>query len=104
MYGFLINPLFYIIYANDLLKIIRNCKVAIYADDTILYTANLDFENLVRKMQADLNLLSGWCQINGISVNVEKTQTMIFGRPKVIKAIQPYEVPPIPPNDNKRRV
>ena len=37
-------------------------------------------------------VLSDWCQVNGISVNVEKTKLMTFGRPKMIENLQPYEV------------
>ena len=90
--GSVLGPLFYIIYANDLPKIIRNCNVALYADDTVLYTANRDFGESVRKMQADLDILSDWCQLNGIFVNVEKTKLMTFGSPKMIKNLQPYEI------------
>ena len=32
--GSVLGPLFYIVYANDLVNIIKHCKVALYADDT----------------------------------------------------------------------
>ena len=63
-----------------------------YADDTILYTANRNIEDSVGKMQADLDQLSWWCQSNGISVNVEKTKIMTFGRPQKIKDLEPFEI------------
>ena len=90
--GSVLGPLFYIIYANDLPEIIKNCDIAMYADDTILYTANRDFGESVRKMQTDLDQLSGWCLTNGISVNVEKTKLMTFGRPKMIRELQAFEI------------
>ena len=90
--GSVLGPLFYIIYANDLPDIASNCNVAMYADDTILYTANRDFGRSVKKMQEDLNSLSRWCLTNGISMNVDKTKIMTFGRPKMINDLQPYEI------------
>ena len=33
--GSVLGPLFYILYANDIVSIIKNCRVALYADDTV---------------------------------------------------------------------
>ena len=49
--GSVLGPLFYIIYANDVARVIKNCSVAMYADDTVLYTANTDFTVSLAKMQ-----------------------------------------------------
>ena len=38
--GSVLGPLFYIVYANDLVNIVKHCKVALYADDTVLYTVS----------------------------------------------------------------
>ena len=38
--GSVLGPLFYIVYANDLAGIVKNCKIAMYADDTVLYIAS----------------------------------------------------------------
>ena len=66
-------PLFYIIYANDLVSIISNCEMALYADDTVLYTADPNFDTAVTNMQTDVTALSKWCQENGIQANIDKT-------------------------------
>ena len=83
--GSVLGPLFYIIYANDIMEKIKNCNIALYADDTVLYTAGKNFERTVANMQEDLDALSLWCIDNGISMNVEKTQLMLFGQPKKLK-------------------
>ena len=44
--GSVLGPLFYIIYANDLSAIFEKCGMALYADDTVLYTANESFNDL----------------------------------------------------------
>ena len=53
--GSVLGPLFYIIYANDLTNVIKNCKVALYADDTVLYVANKNFDVSVQLMQQDID-------------------------------------------------
>ena len=53
-------------------------EIALYADDTVLFTANRKFEVSVRKMQEDLNSLSQWCTGNGIWANTDKTKVMVF--------------------------
>ena len=47
--GSVLGPLFYIVYANDLVNKVDNCGIALYADDTVLYTANKDFSESVKK-------------------------------------------------------
>ena len=41
--GSVLGPLFYILYANDIVDKIKHCKIAMYADDTVLYTSGRDF-------------------------------------------------------------
>ena len=38
--GSVLDPLFHVVYANDLVKIVKNCQVALYEDNTVLYIAN----------------------------------------------------------------
>ena len=53
-----------------------------YADDTVLYTPDANFENSMRKMHSDVQVLSSWCVENGIRMNTDKTKTMSFGSAK----------------------
>ena len=48
--GSVLGPLFYIIYANDIAKLIKHCGTALYADDTVLYLANQNFDKAVKRM------------------------------------------------------
>ena len=90
--GSVLGPLFYIVYANDLAKTFLNCNVAMYADDTVLYTANSNFDTSVVKMQEDINQLSEWCLHNGIKVNTDKTKLMLFGSSKSIGSLPTFEI------------
>ena len=90
--GSVLGPLLYIVYANDLIKTIKHCKVALYADDTVLFTANDRFETSVRLMQQDINALSGWCCSNGIKANTDKTKVMVFGSPNCLKGVPDFNL------------
>ena len=87
-----LGPLFYIIYANDLSHIIKNCHVAMYADDTVLYSANKDFGKSAADLQSDLNLLSDWCSTKGITANTEKTKIMVFGNQNTMRSLPPFDI------------
>ena len=90
--GSVLGPLFYIIYANDLVDVVKNCKVVMYADDTVLYTANKNFEKSVIEMQSDMSSLSFWCQNNGVDANTDKTMVMTFGSSKTLKSLPDFEI------------
>ena len=90
--GSVLGPLFYIIYANDLAGIVKNCKIAMYADDTVLYIANKNFDVSVKKMQEDIDSLSQWCFENGIMANTEKTKVMVFGSNNSLSKIPQFEI------------
>ena len=76
--GSVLGPLVYILYANDVVNVVKNCNIASYADDTVLYTASDNFDISVSKIRCDISAMSGWCLKNGISMNTDKTKLMLF--------------------------
>ena len=90
--GSLLGPLFYIIYANDLSRVIKNCEIALYADDMVLYTVNKDFTRSVNNLQNDLASLSEWCANNGIKANTDKTKVMVFSSATATSKLPDFEV------------
>ena len=90
--GSVLGPLFYIIYANDLSNIVKNCEIALYADDTVLYTSSKNFDVSVNKLQEDIDSLSHWCKENGIMANTDKTKIMFFGSNNSLAKVPPFEI------------
>ena len=90
--GSVLGPLFHIVYANDISKAVKNCDVALYADNTVLYTANRNFNDSVKKLQNDVASLSNWCQANGIRANTDKTKIMVFGSATCLKKLPDFDV------------
>ena len=68
------------------------CKIALYADDTVLYLANPDFGKAVCRLQEDMSALNEWCLKNGIRMNIDKTNTMVFGTQKRVSKLPPFEI------------
>ena len=80
--GSILGPLLFLVYVNDVVKCIKNCKIKLYADDTVIYTANHDFALSRQLLQDDLECYSTWCVQNKLSVNATKTKVMIFAASK----------------------
>ena len=68
----------YIIYVNDIISSIRNCKYYMYADDTVIYTTG-SIPDCTNRLETDLSTLKHWCNMNKLSLNVKKTKYTIFG-------------------------
>jgi len=71
----------FLIYINDLNKAIKFCKVHHFADDTNLLHVNRSIKSLNKYVNYDLKNLTTWLNANKISLNVSKTELIIF-KPK----------------------
>ena len=52
--GFILGPLLFIIYMNDLPNVLQFYQVTVYADDTVLYLSSKSTGDFQRKINADL--------------------------------------------------
>ena len=83
--GSILGPLLFIIYINDLPKIVPNFQFIIYADDTALYTTINNFNSDstdVTLINSELSSIYDWLKLNKLSLNVSKTKAMIFSTPQ----------------------
>ena len=81
-----LGPLFFLIYINDLQNVFDDCKVKLFADDTVLYQSGENCDQAERKLQLSLNAFSKWCSGNALSINAKKNKIMSFrSRAKVKK-------------------
>jgi hypothetical protein len=72
--GSILGPLFFIIFINDMDKLLSNNeKIILYADDTNMLLKDTNATNLAAKATNSANLFNQWCITNGLTVNVNKT-------------------------------
>ena len=76
--GSILGPLLFILYINDLPLHLENVCTQLYADDTIIYTANKSQETSHKTIQKALTDLSDWCTTNKLTINIQKTKVLHF--------------------------
>ena len=76
--GSVLGPLLFIIYTNDLPNSINNANTILFADDTTVYYANKSIAALYEIMSQELSCLSDWFRANKLSLNVSKTNYILF--------------------------
>ena len=85
--GSVLGPLLFLVFINDLQGSLSNCKVKLYADDSVLYHSGVNVKETARFLQTSLDELRHWCKVNKLTVNTKKSKLMVFGtRAKVKKA------------------
>lgn len=76
--GSILGPLLFIIFVNDLPLHNFDCRILIYADDTVLYFRHANLKLATETIQNDLDLFNDWCLFNRLSLNIKKTKLMLF--------------------------
>ena len=76
--GSVLGSLLFLLYINDLNQGIKFCKVHHFPDDTNLLCHSNSIKKLNKLVNADLKHLVNWLNANKISLNVEKTEMVIF--------------------------
>ena len=79
--GSVLGPLLFLIYINDLHKVIKHSSITHFVDDTNLLYPHSSLKSLNKHINHDLKLIVHWLRANRISLNVDKTEIIIF-RPK----------------------
>ena len=73
------GALLYIIYINDVVKVVENSKILLYTDDLKLYK-RINNQNDIYLLNKDLVNLNNWNKQNNLDFNEFKCKVMIFGK------------------------
>ena len=78
--GSIQGPLIFNIFINDLLLIVKRCKLSSYADDTQIFFAHNDYREVKSAINSDLELVDKWYDENGLKRNNSKYQAIVMGK------------------------
>ena len=83
--GSILGPLlFLIIYINDLSNVSTVSHLVLFADDTNIFINAKAPDILQEAVNKELADIAKWLKANKLSLNIKKTQFMVFTRRKVI--------------------
>ena len=77
--GSVLGPLFFLLYINDINVALNNAYFHLYADDTIIILSNNDLNILKQQMESELVNLQKWLNLNKLTPNKKKCETIFFG-------------------------
>lgn len=83
--GSILGPLLFILYVNDLGDCLQNCKIKMFADDTLIYAIEDLLENATKYINDDLTRLYDVICQNKLKLNVDKTKVMIISNKQIDK-------------------
>jgi hypothetical protein len=76
--GSILGPLLFLIYINDIVKVSPILNMILFADDTNLFISGENLIETVTTLNCELCKLSNWFKVNKLSLNIKKTNYMIF--------------------------
>ena len=81
--GSILGPLLFLIYINDMHCSVKSSTLIHFADDTNLLNSDKSLKILKKKVNEDLSLIYNWLCANKLSLNVVKTEFIIFKPPRI---------------------
>ena len=80
--GSILGPLLFLIYINDLANVRKFTMPIFFADDSNLFQDGESLNEIENILNEELNEIVKWLKVNKLTLNVDKTQCMLFTRKK----------------------
>lgn len=77
--GSILGPLLFILYVNDMSNCSNILNLLLFADDTNIFHSDKDICQLMNTVNNELDKLSHWFKCNKLSLNIKKTNYILFG-------------------------
>jgi hypothetical protein len=74
--GAILGPIIFSVYINDLPLVVKHCLCILFADDSqlIISGSPKQLPLILERLREDLLRVMEWMRLNGLKLNVEKTQ------------------------------
>ena len=79
--GSILGPLLFLLYINDM-EAAGSCQLILYADDSALLVSGKDVNKIEEQLGNELSSLNGWLVDNRLSINLGKTESILFSTKK----------------------
>ena len=76
--GSVLGPKLFLLYINDITEVSDLLKFILFADDTTILCSHSDINSLILTLNHELQKLYDWFAANKLSLNISKTNYMIF--------------------------
>jgi hypothetical protein len=76
--GSILGPLLFLIYINDLSNVCKSTMPIFFADDSNLFKNGKNISEIEKNLNEELSHIVKWLKINKLTLNVDKTQCMLF--------------------------
>ena len=76
--GSILGPKLFILYINDICNVSCILDFILFADDTNIFCSSNNIKELCKIVTCELNKLNIWFALNKLSLNIKKTNYMIF--------------------------
>ena len=76
--GSVLGPLLFLLYVNDLANVSKLLFPILFADDTSVFLSDKNINTLISTVNQELEKIIDWLCINRLSLNIDKTNFMIF--------------------------
>jgi len=81
--GSIIGPTLFLIYINDIYKVSSFLNFVLFADDTNVFKSGRNIKDLIHSINKELINVERWFKSNKLTLNVKKTNFIIFSRTSV---------------------
>jgi len=78
--GSILGPLLFLLYINDLHTVCKHTLSIRFADDTNLFMSGRNINEMLESINEELQHIYIWLKVNKLSLNIKKTQFMIFSK------------------------
>ena len=76
--GYVLGPMLFLLYINDLCNVSKQVKCILFADDTNIFCSSDSIAGSHDVLNSELSKLSSWFKVNKLSLNLKTTNYMIF--------------------------
>ena len=76
--GSVLGPLLFLLYINDFNSSAEGIEFHLFADDSNLFYSHKNLHSLEEKLNHELININEWLRANKLSLNVEKSNFVIF--------------------------